>query len=155
MNEPETPSPPKRRLLRLFLKALAAFVIIVVIFYVEEDWRGHRAWEACKSDFESKGIKLDWADFVPAPVPEADNIFGVPEMQKWFVGQGTNELVEKIHYPEWDTKERIVVAQLTTGRSEATAPTNVVEIRWEDAKAQSMMSRLVRQAVGPVVIDPS
>jgi hypothetical protein len=156
MTTAATPPPRKRRLLRWFLKALAALVIIVALFYAEEDWRGKAAWESCQRDLKAKGMRLDWADFIPPSVPDNENIFGVPQMQKWFVGKGSNELTDKLHYPGWDNPARIVVANLVIGLADATPPTtNFTEIQWEDTKAQPQTARLIRLAIGPVVVDPS
>ena len=42
---------------------------LIGLFYTEENWRGKRAWENCKRALEAKGIKMEWAEDIPAPVP--------------------------------------------------------------------------------------
>lgn len=148
---PETPAPPARR----WLKILAAIAIIIVLFYAEEDWRGRAAWKACKSELEQKGAKLNWSDYIPAPVPESQNIFAVPEMQKWFVGKGSNEFTDMLHYPDPQNSGRLVVAHLIISLPGASPPAEGqgVELQSEDDHVKEQARVLIRQAVGPVVVD--
>ena len=60
---------------KLALITLAVVVIAVALFYLEEDWRGKRAWIACKSELEGKGFVLDWNQFMPPPIPDDQNFF--------------------------------------------------------------------------------
>src|ERR1700678_1283683 len=104
MKTSEIPSPPHHRW-RNCLISLAAFAITIALFYAEEDWRGWRAMAKCKRELEAQGVTLDWSKHIPAPVPDNENVFGVPEMQQWFVkhdAPGSNELTQKMHYPGWD-----------------------------------------------------
>ena len=48
------------------------------ILYTEEDWRGKRAWENYKHEWEAKGEKFDWQAFVPPSVPDDQNFFTAP-----------------------------------------------------------------------------
>jgi hypothetical protein len=52
--------------------------LLVALFYLEEDWRGARAWEQAKVDIEAQGETLDPAKFIPAPVPDAENFGALP-----------------------------------------------------------------------------
>jgi len=77
---------------RIFI-SLAAFVLVVAIFYAEEDWRGKHAWNQCKRELEAQGEVLDWNQYIPPPVPDDQNIFKAPKMTEWFVGRNhTNGL---------------------------------------------------------------
>ncbi|MDR3458744.1 MAG: hypothetical protein P4N60_14940 [Verrucomicrobiae bacterium] len=58
-----------KRCLLVFLFLLA----LVFVFYAEENWRGHRAWENYKHQLESKGERLDFASFIPPKVPDDQN----------------------------------------------------------------------------------
>ena len=78
------PQTKLRRVVRRCLIGLGVVLVLIGLFYAEEDWRGERAWKNCKKYLEAQGVKLDRADYIPAPVPEEQNVFGVPEMQKWF-----------------------------------------------------------------------
>ncbi len=63
------------RILRRILISLAVLATLVALFYTEEDWRGKRAWENYKHEWESKGEKFDWQAFVPPSVPNDQNFF--------------------------------------------------------------------------------
>lgn len=67
-------------------------VCLVVLFYVEEDWRGKRAWLKCKRELEAKGAVLTWDAYIPPEVPDSQNIFKAPKMMDWFGRRGPNEL---------------------------------------------------------------
>ena len=84
------------RVLRRFVAGFAVLVTLVALFYAEEDWRGKRAWEKYKHELESKGAVLDWAAYIPPPVPDDQNIFKAPRMTEWFVGRGPNDLSKRL-----------------------------------------------------------
>jgi hypothetical protein len=71
--------------LRVVLVGMVALATLIAIFYTEENWRGKRAWENCKRELEAKGAVLDWDAYIPPPVPDDQNFFKAPKMQKWFV----------------------------------------------------------------------
>ena len=60
---------------KLLIFLIGFLVLLVVLFYVEEDWRGKRAWEQCKAELEAKGETLDWNAYIPPPVPDDQNFF--------------------------------------------------------------------------------
>jgi hypothetical protein len=62
-------------LLRRILIVLAILATLIAILYAEEDWRGKRAWENYKREWEAKGEKFDWQALVPPPVPNDQNFF--------------------------------------------------------------------------------
>src|ERR1035437_5977417 len=55
------------------LVCLAALVTLIALVWTEETWRGKRAWERYKHELEAQGEKLDWKDYIPPPVPDAQN----------------------------------------------------------------------------------
>ena len=57
---------------------LACLVTLIALFYAEEDWRGWHAWNKFKREWEAKGEKFDFADFVPPPVPDDQNFALTP-----------------------------------------------------------------------------
>src|SRR6185369_6848303 len=63
------------RIGRRILIALAVLATLVGIFYTEEDWRGQQTWKKIKHDLEARGEVLDWAKYVPPPVPDDQNFF--------------------------------------------------------------------------------
>ena len=64
-------------------------LVVVVGFYLEEDWRGKRAWERCKSELKAQGEAVDWKAYIPPPVPDDQNFFKAPHMAEWFVKRRT------------------------------------------------------------------
>jgi hypothetical protein len=61
-----------------FLKFVLAVIALVILFYVEEDWRGAHAWAATKAKWEAKGESFDFAKFIPSPVPDDQNLAALP-----------------------------------------------------------------------------
>ena len=82
-------------ILRIIL-VLVGLAILILLFYVEEDWRGKHAWENCKHELEAKGENLDWNAYIPPPVPDDQNFFAAPKMQEWFVGRGQSDLSRRL-----------------------------------------------------------
>jgi hypothetical protein len=155
MNPPQT---KRWRIFRRCLVGLAVCLTLIGLFYTEELWRGKRAWENCKRTLEAQGVDFNWTDYIPAAVPENENIFGVPEMQKWFVGRGATELSKKLSYPGYGRTmtARLVVAELTIGLPGASLPSSssATVLQWGDPQAQAKASRLIKDALGPVVLNP-
>ena len=60
------------------LFVLACFITLIALFYAEEDWRGWHAWNNFKHEWEAKGEKFDFKDFVPPPVPDDQNFALTP-----------------------------------------------------------------------------
>ena len=89
--------------LKRILISSAGLIVLVAIFYAEEDWRGKRAWEKCKAELEAKGEVLDWDKYIPPPVPDDQNFFKAPNMTDWFVKARqnpiTNDLTSRITDP--------------------------------------------------------
>jgi hypothetical protein len=63
---------------RRTLFALACLATLIALFYAEEDWRGWHAWNKFKHQWEAKGEKFNFADFVPPPVPDNQNFALAP-----------------------------------------------------------------------------
>lgn len=61
-----------------FLFGCACVATLIALFYAEEDWRGWHAWHQFKHEWEAKGDKFDFKDFVPPPVPDDQNFAFVP-----------------------------------------------------------------------------
>src|SRR4051812_4782796 len=71
---------------------LAGVIVVLTLFYVEEDLRGKLAWQRYRRQLKAGGQILDWDSLVPAPVPEAENVFRAPGMKNWFVFGSLNNL---------------------------------------------------------------
>lgn len=63
---------------RTILLCSAILATLVAIFYVEENWRGGRAWSAFKREAAAAGISPEIADYIPAPVPDSQNFAATP-----------------------------------------------------------------------------
>jgi hypothetical protein len=73
-----------RRIMRRFLILVAMIVTVISAVYARINWRGKRLWEEAKREMAAKGEVWDWTVYVPAPVPDDQNIFKAPKMAEWF-----------------------------------------------------------------------
>jgi len=64
--------------LKRFLLVFACLVLLVALFYAEEDWRGWHAWNQFKHQGEAKGERFDLGSVIPAPVPDDQNFALTP-----------------------------------------------------------------------------
>ena len=74
------------RTFKWLLRAAAFLLLLVPLFYMEEDWRGKRAWENYKSTWEAKGEKFDFASFIPPPVPDDQTFALAPVVASCYTG---------------------------------------------------------------------
>ncbi|HEX3797936.1 MAG TPA: hypothetical protein VH413_04480 [Verrucomicrobiae bacterium] len=72
------------RTLGCFVVGVVAIATLVGLFFVEEDWRGKHAWENYESEAEARGVDLNFADFIPAPVPDDQNFAMTPFLKPLF-----------------------------------------------------------------------
>jgi hypothetical protein len=91
---------------------LVASVMVLCLFYAEELWRGKRAWEHCRRNLELRGIPLDWAEYIPAPVADDENALAVPEMRQWF--GVSSDLFARLK-PAQQPKEETLNPQIAAG----------------------------------------
>jgi len=77
----------------------AGLLIFIVLFYVEENWRGHKAWETYRTELESKGSLLDWDQFIPPEIPDEDNFWKAPMMEAWFKKTDQTDPTNEIEFP--------------------------------------------------------
>ncbi len=64
--------------LRRALLTLVGLFTLIALLVTEENWRGKRAWEKFKREWESKGERFDLAAFMPKPVPDDQNFVITP-----------------------------------------------------------------------------
>lgn len=86
--------------------SLMVLVLVVALFYAEEDWRGARAWKKCQQELAARGEPVSPSQLVPAPVPDAENFAMTPFLaplfqfepgtQKW---RDTNAVAEIQAFP--------------------------------------------------------
>ncbi len=98
-------APPARRTARrLGLPALLAGAIIIAVagFYLEENWRGRRAWLRCESELEQRGVNLHSPKYrAPQPNREQDFFFA-PNMAGWFLSRDDLNRLPSAAYQESD-----------------------------------------------------
>jgi hypothetical protein len=61
-----------------FLKFALGVVLLVILFYAEENWRGAAMWAATKKKWEAQGESFDYRTFIPPPVPDEQNLAALP-----------------------------------------------------------------------------
>ncbi len=157
LNDP-TPSGPRRPRAYWAVLAFGALIILLVIGYAVENWRGRRAWEQCKRELEGNGAVLDWSAYVPPTVAPHENLFDAPNIKNWFVR------TPGIQSPGWppgtgkprelrDTGTSGVIAEVTVTESGAPPGTNAFDLvvrAGDDASIQQGRA-LLKQLVGPAV----
>ena len=136
---------------------------LIGIFYAEENWRGKHAWEQCNQALASKKIPLDWTNYMPAAIPGDQNIFGVPEMVRWFSydhGAGWSDFARALPSPTFpgfgitSNTAAMTVAEILIGQPGTSSPDNSTELRWNDPAARTQAANMINQALGPIAKAP-
>jgi hypothetical protein len=73
----EGPS-PFRRFVKFAFFGILALILIGLLVAAFENWRGRRAWEKFRTEWEAKGEQFDIAAFIPKPVPPEQNFAMTP-----------------------------------------------------------------------------
>lgn len=68
------------RLLRLGIlgRIGLALALLILVFHVAENWRGHRAWMKYVQEKTAQGLHLEWEACIPPQVPDEDNFAMTP-----------------------------------------------------------------------------
>jgi hypothetical protein len=69
--------------LGILFGAPTLFVVALIIIYLVENHRGNRAWAACQKEYQKRGESLTPADFVPASVPDEQNLLAAAPLSAW------------------------------------------------------------------------
>ena len=85
-----------------FVFGCACFATLIALFYAEENWRGKRAWENYRHEWEAKGEKFGFKDIIPPPVPDEKNFAMTPLVNSCY-GYILTRDGEKIPYEQRDT----------------------------------------------------
>lgn len=72
-----TPSPFRRFVKYAFL-GFVALILLALLAAGFENWRGRRAWNRFRAQWEAKGEQFDIAAFIPKPVPPDQNFAMTP-----------------------------------------------------------------------------
>ena len=147
---------------RGWLVVSAICLVLIGLFYAEENWRGKRAWEKCKRAVRTQGIALDWTNYIPAAVPEDENIFGVPEMASWFGrnGAGWSELARTLPSatdPDLNLDQntaRMLVAELVIGLPGTSSRDGLTTLDWNRPASSTEAARMLNDALGPTARAP-
>jgi len=68
----------RRRTVGIIGFVIFCLVTLVFLFVAEENWRGRRAWETYRLEWEAKGERFDLASIIPKPVPPEQNFAMTP-----------------------------------------------------------------------------
>lgn len=63
----------RTHLARKLWAVLAGFILLIILFYAEENWRGDRAWETCKAYLTAHNMPTDWSPPKPSNYPADQN----------------------------------------------------------------------------------
>jgi len=66
------------RLFKYGFFGVCALILLVLLVVIFENWRGQRAWESFRTEWEAKGEKFDIAAFIPQSVPPEQNFAMTP-----------------------------------------------------------------------------
>ncbi|MCE9609784.1 MAG: hypothetical protein K8R23_06200 [Chthoniobacter sp.] len=79
---PLVPPAKRRPLIIRLLFGLAIFCfgvsILTPIFYLVEKVRGRAAWRAYEVEAKARGVKLEFTDYIPPKIPDAENFASIP-----------------------------------------------------------------------------
>jgi hypothetical protein len=153
-----------KRMVPRYLFCLACLTTLLAVFYAVENWRGKRAWENCRRELEAKGEVLDWNAYIPAPVPDEQNIFKAPKIAEWFVKGSMAAAVSGEPSKSRDTNApfsvvpprdvydgRVVVAEVTIVSPNGPLPAGkaAAVFRLDDLAAREEAAKLLRESIGP------
>lgn len=155
---PSSRSYSQRRVFSLFV----GLIVLVFLFYAEENWRGKRAWERCKRDLEAKGEVLDWSAYIPAQIPDDQNIMKAPNMAKWFYKNSpealsTNSLSSRFSYRQFydpaktnNPESPVLIARIVVVPTVVEAKNaGEISIQLTTPEGQGRLKKLLQDAVGP------
>jgi len=157
------------RVMRRCLFGAACLATLSGLLFAVENWRGKRAWEKCRREQEAKGEVLDWNALIPAPVPDEQNIYKAPKMAEWFVKGSVAAAVSGGPSKSADTNAPfslasrgdakdgpVLVAEVEVVLSNGPLPAGKADavLRFDDPAAREQAAKLLREAIGPCVLDP-
>ena len=63
--------------LQIILLIVGAIIFLIIGFRLEEAIRGYRAWQHYEAEAKQRGAKIAMTDFVPPPIPDAENFASI------------------------------------------------------------------------------
>ena len=118
------------RILKRCLLGLAALLILVLLFCAEENWRGRRAWENYRREWEAKGGHFDFASFVPPPVPDEQNFALTPIVASCY----SRVMDRSGHRKEPEDTNVVNRLAMNLDRQNFPASTNMLLGSWQNAR---------------------
>ncbi len=133
---------------------LVALKIALLIFCIEESWRGPRVWENYKHELEAKGESFDWDAMIPPRVPDSQNFFSAPMMSEWFIKPSgkiiiTEDLSKRLNYT--NSAPEILIAEVTIeplGIHPDSAKADS-SLHFDDPKSHQQAKELIQNIAGP------
>lgn len=135
--------PPVSRLLRRLLRwlfswrtikrgliGLAGLFVFVVLLFAEENWRGRRAWETFRREWEAKGERFDFASFVQPPVPDDENFALTPIVASCY----SHVLDRQGHRLKPENTNVVNRLEMTINREGIQASTNILLGLWHHSQ---------------------
>jgi hypothetical protein len=142
------------------LFALACLATLIALFYAEENWRGQRAWDHFRREWEAKGEKFDFKDFVPPPVPDEQNFAMTPVVStsySWILSHDGKKIPNELR----DTN---IVNRLTFDLGDRDLATNglgywvkgtVTDLRWRQEHYRELATKTNLFPVPPQPTTPA
>jgi len=154
------------RAARRLLVAAGAAATLLAVCYTVENWRGRLAWEKCRRQLEAQGEVLDWAAYVPAPVPDDQNILKAPRMREWFgeespsaksFGVAPDARVPNApgpftFQPPKATNLLIAEVRIAAPNAPASSPPADAVLPFNDPAARERAAKLLSDWIGPYAI---
>lgn len=135
------------------LIGLVGLKIVLLLFCLEEYWRGEKAWETCKRELEARGETLDWNAPIPPPVPDSQNFFSAPKMSQWFIKPSgktvfADDLTNRLHYT--NVTAAVVLMDLTVVARDAHpgAGTTNTLLKFDEPASRQRAKELIPVLVG-------
>lgn len=83
IDQPTKPPRLRRFLVRLVF-VLVCLLTLLVACTIVEGFRGRAAWRAYAEEATARGVKLDFAAFIPPAIPDAENFASIPIFEAIF-----------------------------------------------------------------------
>src|SRR6185503_8841448 len=94
-------------MLRRILFVVLFLAALIALFFVEENWRGQRAWARARAELEAKGETVDFRKLIPKRPADSENVMKVPPMEAWFIkDRGQTNVPFLASMPGSDRKRR-------------------------------------------------
>ena len=119
-----------------FLIGLGCFMILVALFYAEENWRGKSSWEKFKIEHEAKGEKFKLTELAPPPVPDDHNFAMTPIVASSYIWE-VDRNGHKLESPDTNAVNRLMMP-IDADSELSPWPTNGGGAIWQKAKLSDL-----------------